>query len=145
FTLRPGEIHALMGENGAGKSTLIKIMSGVYRADSGQVLLDGEAVEIVDPVMSQSLGLSYVPQEIGVEPFMTVAENMFLGRFPRRRFGALDHRAMRRRAGQILRDLGMDLDPDAIAGTLSIAEKQMITIGRAISTDCKLIIFDEAT
>jgi len=145
FDLFPGEIHALIGENGAGKSTLIKIMSGVYRADSGEIQMNGNVIEVANPVVAQALGINYVPQEIGVEPFMTVAENIFLGRYPRNRLGMVSRRMMNRRAAETLRSLGLDLDPNAIAGSLSLAEKQMITIGRAVSTRSKLIIFDEAT
>ena len=145
FDLFPGEVHALMGENGAGKSTLIKILSGVYQADAGEILMNGVPIQVADPITAQGIGISYVPQEIGVEPFMTVAENIFLGRYPRSRFGAVSRRTMNRRASEILRSLGLDLDPNALAGSLSIAEKQMTTIGRAVSTTCKLIIFDEAT
>jgi ABC-type sugar transport system ATPase subunit len=145
LSIFPGEVHALMGENGAGKSTLIKIINGVYQADAGEILMDGIPISVAGPVDAQRLGISYVPQEIGIEPFMTVADNIFLGRYPRGRFGVIGRRVLNTRASEILESLGLDLDPEAMADSLSIAEKQMITIGRAVSTSCKLIILDEAT
>jgi len=145
FNLFPGEVHALMGENGAGKSTLIKIITGVYQADAGEILMNGVPTAVAGPVEAQRIGISYVPQEIGVEPFMTIADNIFLGRYPSGRFGVISRQVLNNRASEILESLGLDLDPTAMADSLSIAEKQMVTIGRAVSTSCKLIVLDEAT
>src|SRR5262245_57321968 len=145
FELKAGEVHALLGENGAGKSTLVKILSGVYRPDSGLVRMRGEAVEIKGPTNAQALGISPVHQELQLEPYLSVAENIFLGRQPVNRFGLIDRRRMERDAGEILRRLGASLDPDAMVESLSVAQRQIIAIARAASTAARIIIFDEPT
>jgi ribose transport system ATP-binding protein len=145
FELRAGEVHALVGENGAGKSTLVKILSGVYQPTEGSILIDGRAVHVQDPNHAQSLGISPVHQEVNLEPYLTVAENIFLGRQPKGRLGLIDHARMHRDAASLLADLGVSLDPTAVVGTLSIAERQMVAIARAVSTDARIIIFDEPT
>jgi ribose transport system ATP-binding protein len=145
FDLQAGEVHALLGENGAGKSTLVKILSGVYRPDGGVIRLAGETVEIRDPTHAQALGISPVHQELQLEPFLSVAENIFLGRQPLNRFGLIDRRRMARDAGDILRRLGVSLDPHAMVETMSVAQRQIIAIARAASTAARIIIFDEPT
>jgi ABC-type sugar transport system ATPase subunit len=145
FDLRRGEVHALMGENGAGKSTLVKILSGVYRPDAGEILLEGAPVAIASPSHAQSLGISPVHQELHLEPHLTVAENIFLGRQPLGRFGLIDRRKMEREAGRLLQGLGVAISPATLLRALSIAEKQIVAIARAVSTDARIMIFDEPT
>jgi ribose transport system ATP-binding protein len=145
FDLRAGEVHALMGENGAGKSTLIKILSGVYQPNGGTILLGGQRVTIQSPHHAQALGISPVHQEVNLEPYLTVAENIFLGRQPKGRFGLVDHGRMQREASALLASLGVSIDPTALVGAISIAERQMVAIARAVSTDARIIIFDEPT
>ncbi|HET7717671.1 MAG TPA: sugar ABC transporter ATP-binding protein [Bauldia sp.] len=145
FDLRPGEVHALLGENGAGKSTLVKIMSGVYRPDRGTIRIDGREVTIADPTEAQALGIVPVHQELHLEPYLTVAENIFLGRQPKGRFGLIDHARMRREAKAIIDGLGVALDPSARVQSLSVAQRQIIAIARAASTTARIVIFDEPT
>jgi ABC-type sugar transport system ATPase subunit len=145
FDLKPGEVHALLGENGAGKSTLVKIICGVYRPDAGEIRLDGAPVAISDPTHAQALGISPVHQELHLETYLTVAENIFLGRQPTGRFGLIDYRRMNREASKLLARLGVPLDPEAAVGSLSVAQRQIIAIARAISTTARIIIFDEPT
>jgi ABC-type sugar transport system ATPase subunit len=145
FDLHPGEVHALMGENGAGKSTLIKILCGVHPPDEGEILLDRAAVTIASPVHAHALGISPVHQELLFEPYLSVAENIFLGRQPTNRFGLIDHRRLLKEASQVLGELGVAIDPQALVGRLSIAERQVIAIARAISMRARIMIFDEPT
>ena len=145
FDLRAGEVHALLGENGAGKSTLVKIVSGVYRPDRGTIRLAGETVKITDPTHAQALGIVPVHQELHLEPYLSVAENIFLGRQPVGRFGLIDYRRMNREAGALLDRLGVSLDPEAIVESLSVAQRQIIAIARAASTTARIVIFDEPT
>lgn len=145
FDLRPGEVHALLGENGAGKSTLVKIISGVYRPDSGTIRMAGEEVRITDPTHAQALGIVPVHQELHLEPYLSVAENIFLGRQPLGRFGLIDNARMNREAGKLLAGLGVALDPGAMVESLSVAQRQIIAIARATSTTARIVIFDEPT
>jgi ribose transport system ATP-binding protein len=145
FTLRAGEVHALLGENGAGKSTLVKILSGVYAPEAGAILLDGRAVQILNPTHAQKLGISPVHQELQVEPYLSVAENIFLGRQPTGRWGVVDTRRMLSDARAALAQLGATIDPAAPVGELSIADKQLVAIARAVSTEARVVIFDEPT
>lgn len=145
FDLRAGEVHALMGENGAGKSTLIKILCGAQPPDSGQIMIDGTPVTISSPVVAGKLGISPVHQELSLEPYLSIAENIFLGRQPVNRFGLIDRRQMHSAARKVLEELGVELAPEAIVGRLSIAERQVVAIARAVSTRARFMIFDEPT
>jgi len=144
FTLRHGEIHALMGENGAGKSTLVKVLTGVYLMDEGSVRLDGVLVVIRSPQEAQKHGISTVYQEVNLCPNLTVAENLFLGREPRT-MGLINWRQMNRKAAELLKKLNISADPTAELNSYSIAIQQMIAIARAVNTECKLLILDEPT
>ena len=144
FTLRKGEIHALMGENGAGKSTLIKVLTGVYPKDSGEIRIDGvaDAISIRSPQEAQSYGISTVYQEITLCPNLTVAENMFIGRSAGK---TVDWRGMEKRAGELLDNLGIPARPRQQLGSCSLAVQQMVAIARAVDTECKVLILDEPT
>ena len=142
--LNAGEVHALMGENGAGKSTLIKALTGVYTIDSGTVLVGGEQHEFSSPAASQAAGISTVYQEVNLLPNLTVAENMLLGREPRR-FGAIHVRAMNRRARATLEGLGIDVDPTSELGEHPIAIQQLVAIARAVDVEARVLILDEPT
>jgi ribose transport system ATP-binding protein len=145
FNLLAGEVHALLGENGAGKSTLVKIICGIYKPDAGTILIRGEPVEITGPTHAQALGISPVHQELHLEPYLTVAENIFLGRQPVGRFGMIDFGRMNREAAALLKRLGADLDPESTVESLSVAQRQIIAIARAASTTAQIVIFDEPT
>ena len=144
FRLFPGEVHALMGENGAGKSTLIKVLTGVYGIDAGQIRLAGEPVLFSGPLQAQRAGISTVYQEVNLCPNLSVAENIFIGREPRR-FGAIHWKQMRQRSTELLRRLDLDLDVGALLGSYSIAIQQMIAIARAVDISAKILILDEPT
>src|SRR3954462_1833700 len=142
--LFPGEVHALMGENGAGKSTMIKALTGVYPIDSGRVALDGTERHFHSPADSQAVGISTVYQEVNLCTNLTVAENMMLGREPRR-LGGIDRRAMNRQAREILERLGLDVNPASPLGAHPIAIQQLVAIARAVSVDARVLILDEPT
>jgi simple sugar transport system ATP-binding protein len=142
--LYPGEVHALMGENGAGKSTLIKALTGVYSVDDGTILVGGEEHVFHTPAAAQAAGISTVYQEVNLVPNLTVAENMLLGREPRR-FGSIDVRAMNRRARATLERLGLDVDPGSLLGDHPIAVQQLVAIARAVDVDARVVILDEPT
>ncbi|MFI5955975.1 sugar ABC transporter ATP-binding protein [Cryptosporangium sp. NPDC051539] len=144
FRLYPGEVHALMGENGAGKSTLIKVLTGVYDIDAGSIELAGEGVRFTGPLQAQRAGISTVYQEVNLCPNLSVAENIFIGREPRR-FGVIQWRQMRRRSVDLLRTLELDLDVGALLGSYSIAIQQMVAIARAVDISAKVLILDEPT
>ncbi|RJK98358.1 sugar ABC transporter ATP-binding protein [Vallicoccus soli] len=144
FRLFPGEVHALMGENGAGKSTLIKALTGVYAVDAGEVRVGGRAVRFAGPGAAQDAGVSTVYQEVNLCPNLTVAENIMLGREPRR-FGAVDGRAMRARARTLLERMGLGIDPGSTLGSHPIAVQQLVAIARAVEVDCRVLILDEPT
>ena len=145
LVVRPGSIHALVGENGAGKSTLVKIVGGVHRRDAGVVELDGRPVDFAGPADAKAAGVAVIHQEPATFPDLTVTENIFLGREPVGRFRRIDRRAMRERARGLFRDLGVDLDPDRPAEGLSIADQQIVEIAKAISLDARLLVMDEPT
>lgn len=144
FELRVGEIHALVGENGAGKSTLIKIMTGAYRRDSGFIEYNQNSVAFQNPTEAQAVGIIAVYQEIQLVGFRTVAENIFLGREPHS-FGIIDRRRMNTGATEILRCLGLHINPRSPVSSLNIAYRQMVAIARAISFGARVLILDEPT
>jgi ABC-type sugar transport system ATPase subunit len=146
FDVRPGEVHALLGENGAGKSTLIRIMSGALAPEMGVVLVGGERVRFGAPRDARQRGIATVYQELSLFPDLTVAENIFLGNAPRTRLGALDWGAMRERARGLLDALeSRELDVDARLGDLSVANRQRVEIAKALSQDPRVLIMDEPT
>jgi ABC-type sugar transport system ATPase subunit len=146
FDVRPGEVHALLGENGAGKSTLIRIMSGALAPDQGEVRVAGERVKLTSPRDARRRGIATVYQELLLFPDLTVAENIFLGNAPRSRLGALDWGAMRARARTLLDSLeSRELDVDARLGDLSVANRQRVEIAKALSQDPRVLIMDEPT
>jgi ribose transport system ATP-binding protein len=143
--LRPGSVHALMGENGAGKSTLMKILAGVHRSDAGQILKDGQPLHLPSPRAAMAAGISTVFQELSLLPNLTIAENMFLGREPLTATGALDRRRMRAETAAALAELDLRLDPDQLVSTLTIAERQFVEIAHGIKADASVLILDEPT
>ena len=140
----PGEVMALVGQNGAGKSTMIKILNGAHRADSGEVRFKGRRVDFASPHAAQAGGVSTIFQEINLIPLRSVAENVFLGREPKR-FGLIDWGRLNREAAAILEGFGLDLDVRRPLGTYGIAVQQMVAIARAVSFDARLVIMDEPT
>jgi rhamnose transport system ATP-binding protein len=146
FDIRPGEVHALMGENGAGKSTLIKILAGLHQADQGEILVNGRPVTFASPRDAHAAGIATVHQELLLFPELTVAENIFLGQTPKTGFGAIDWRTMRQRARQLLETLDSgDLDIDQKVANLSVGNRQRIEIARALAQDARVLIMDEPT
>ncbi|SMC59075.1 monosaccharide ABC transporter ATP-binding protein, CUT2 family [Fulvimarina manganoxydans] len=144
FDLHAGEIHGLLGENGAGKSTLIKVLTGAYRRDDGRVSLDGAPIDPRDVMDAQSLGIGTVYQEVNLLPNLTVAENLFLGREPKR-FGLVDSRAINKRSREILEGYGLSIDVSALLSTYSVAVRQIVAIARAVDISGKVLILDEPT
>jgi len=146
FDLMPGEVHALMGENGAGKSTLMKILAGVYRKDSGEVLMDGKPVEIESPAHAQSLAIGIIHQELHLMGHLTAAQNIFLGREPRKAAGLLLDEGQLNRDAQALFDrLNLQLSPTTTIGDLTVARQQMVEIAKALSHKSRVLIMDEPT
>jgi rhamnose transport system ATP-binding protein len=146
FDVRPGEVHALLGENGAGKSTLIKIVSGVYQPDAGSILVNGKQVHFSTPDDARRAGVATIYQELLLFPELSVAENIFLGHAPRAGVGRIDWRAMRAEAARLLDSLEIDdLSPDQIVGALTVGNRQRVEILRALSHDARILIMDEPT
>ncbi len=145
FSVREGEVHALMGENGAGKSTIIKVLTGIYPKNGGQIFFDGKEVNPRTVQEAQQIGISTIYQELNLVPFQTVYENMFLGREIRKSIGMLDRKKMIQECERILEDLGIQVDVTKPLGTYGTAVQQMVAIGRAISVNAKLVIMDEPT
>jgi simple sugar transport system ATP-binding protein len=144
FTLRAGEIHTLMGENGAGKSTLIKVLTGVYRRDGGSVSFEGKPIDPRSPLEAQALGISTVYQEVNLIPYLSVAENIFLGRQPKR-LGKIDWAAMNRRSGEALQRLNLRIDVAKPLNSYSIAIQQLVAIARALDFQARVLVLDEPT
>jgi ABC-type sugar transport system ATPase subunit len=145
FEVRPGEVMALVGENGAGKSTLLKILAGAEHADEGAIEVEGVPVQMADPREAQGHGIAVIYQELNLAEHLSVAENVFIGREPRTRFGTVDHAEMKRRTGQLLRELRVAAAPSTIVGRLNVARRQMVEIAKALSMDARVIVMDEPT
>jgi ribose transport system ATP-binding protein len=143
--LNPGEVHALVGENGAGKSTLIKLITGVYRPDAGEVRYLGDPVTFDSPRDAQAAGISTIYQEINLVPLRSVASNLFLGREPTNRLGLIDYRRMYREARETLARYGIAVDVRRRLGELGLGVQQMIAVARALSTDARVVVMDEPT
>ncbi len=146
FSLNKGEVHALMGGNGAGKSTLMKILTGVYSADGGDILIDGQTVSIGSPRAAEALGVAMIFQEFSLVPTLSVAQNIYLNREPRKAGGlVIDDAEVVRRARAILNELGEDVDPHAIVANLSVGMCQIVEIAKALSKNARILIMDEPT
>ena len=147
--LRPGTVHALMGENGAGKSTLMKCMFGIYKMDEGEILFHGEKVTIHDPMEALKMGIAMGHQELQPIPARTIGENIFLGRYPIKKVLGLiptvDHKKMYEDTAALLKRVRMDFDPKAQLSSLSVSQMQSVEIAKAVSANCKVLILDEPT
>ncbi len=133
LTVEAGDVHMLLGENGAGKSTLMKILSGAYRKDAGEIRLNGLPVEIASPRDARDRGIRVIYQELNLVPHLSAAENIFLGELPTRWSGIVDWRTLHERTSALLLDLGMTLDPRAPVGRLGLAQRQMVEIAKALA------------
>ncbi|MDO4500985.1 MAG: sugar ABC transporter ATP-binding protein [Erysipelotrichaceae bacterium] len=148
LNLHPHSVHALMGENGAGKSTLMKCLFGIYKKDEGTIIYEGEEVNINNPLDALQRGIAIVNQELQPVPERSIAENIYIGRYPTKKIGPIsvvDHKAMREGAKRVLDDLGIDFDVDAKLGSLTISQQQLVEICKACVYDAKIIILDEPT
>lgn len=145
FELKKGEVHVLIGENGAGKSTLIKILSGVYDPDEGEIFVEGKKVNIKNPSDAHNLGIRVIYQELNLIPNMTIYENIFLGEENKKNIFFVDKKKDIYETHQILSQIGMDIDPQALIKDLGVAQKQMIEIAKAIKSQSKILVFDEPT
>ncbi len=146
--LRPGSVHALMGENGAGKSTLMKCMFGIYHMEEGEVIYEGERVQIKGPVDALRRGIAMVHQELQPIPERSIGENIYVGRYPTKQVGFLtlvDHEKMYQDAQEVLKEVHLDYDPRAKLGSLSVSQIQLVEIAKAVSAECKVLILDEPT
>jgi ribose transport system ATP-binding protein len=145
FDLKPGEVHALVGENGAGKSTLVKILSGIATQDSGSILLEGKPIELNGPRSAQDLGISIIHQELNLMPDLTIAQNVFIGREPRKFKFILNDGGLAEEVRKIFKQLHLDLDPNRKVQGLSVAQQQMVEITKALTFNSKVLIMDEPT
>lgn len=145
FAAQSGEVHALVGENGAGKSTLMKILSGVHQPDAGEIAIDGKPVHFSRPADALAAGVAMIYQELSLAPHLTVAENIFLGREPRRFNALIDHKTTNERAAALLADYGFKLNPKSKVSRLSAAKRQLVEITRAIVEAKRVIVMDEPT
>ncbi len=143
--LLPGEVHALVGENGAGKSTLVKILAGIHRPDAGVMKVGGEVVELRSPIQAQALGIAVVQQEPMMFPDLDVAENVFMGRHPRDRFGRVEWKRMYQEVDQLLASLDVSLSSHTPVQGLSVAEQQLVEIAKALSLQARVLVLDEPT
>ena len=146
--LRPGTVHALMGENGAGKSTLMKCMFGIYHMDEGEVIYEGESVQIKGPLDALNRGIAMVHQELQPIPERSIGENIYVGRYPTKKVGPItvvDHDKMYEDAAKVLKEVHLNFDPKAKLGSLSVSQMQLVEISKSVSADCKVLILDEPT
>lgn len=139
-----GEVHGLIGENGAGKSTLMKVLMGIYKADEGQILIEGKEVKISSPKEAIELGIGMVPQELNLNPYVSAAENIFLGN-EIKSYGRINWRETNKKAVDVMRTVGLDINPKTIVNTLSSAQQQLVQLSRVLATGAKILIFDEPT
>lgn len=147
FDLLPGEVHVLLGENGAGKSTLMKVLAGAYQPEEGEIEIGGETVRLSNTREAQKLGISIIYQEFNLVPYLNVAQNIYLGRYPKRKgFPVIvDHRTMRKQSQEILDSLGCEVALDSNAVDLGVAEQQMVEVAKALSIESRVLIMDEPT
>lgn len=146
FELRAGEVHALVGENGAGKSTMMKVLTGVYQKDEGRIIYQGNEVHIPDTGSAQKLGISMIHQELNLALDLTVAQNIFIGKEPRKAIRLfLDDKEMNRRTAILLKQMNLDIEPTTLVSELTVAKQQMVEIIKAISYDSQVMIMDEPT
>lgn len=145
FELRAGEVHALLGENGAGKSTLIKVLGGIYHKDEGEIFVNGKPYDIDSVEMARAAGISIIHQELVLVPWLSIKENVFLGREPKTRLGFVDYNAMYSETKKYLTDFGLNLDPNTPIAELTIAQQQMVEIVKAISFSSSIVVMDEPT
>jgi len=148
LNIKPGTVHALMGENGAGKSTLMKCLFGIYRMDEGEIIFNGEKVDITNTADALSRGIAMVQQEQTPILDRSIAENIFLGRFPTKKYGPLeviDHTKLYAETDRLLKEVNMDFDSRVKLSSLSVSQMQSVEIAKAVSADAKLVIMDEPT
>ncbi|QNK42436.1 sugar ABC transporter ATP-binding protein [Caproicibacter fermentans] len=145
ITIHEGEIMGLMGENGAGKSTLMNVLGGIFPADSGEIYIEGQKVSINSVHDSQTLGIAFIHQELALEPYLTIAENIFLGREICNSIGMVSKERMAEAAKPFLKRVGLDVDPNEFVGSLSIGQQQMVEIAKSFSLNAKILILDEPT
>ena len=145
FRVRPGSVHALMGENGAGKSTLMKIVAGVYIPDQGNMRLREQEIRLTSPLDALQNGIAMIHQELNLMPFMTVAENIWIRREPKNALGFINHAELREKTQALFDELNIDIDPEIEIQNLSISNRQMVEIAKAVSANCKVLILDEPT
>ena len=145
FSLRRGEVHALVGENGAGKSTLMNIIDGVLAPDEGEIRVEGIKVSIRNPHEAQGYGIGFVHQEIALCQHVSVAENVFMSQINADKSAFVNFRKLKRMAAELLRPLDADIDPSRTVGSLSISGQQVVEIAKALSSRCKILILDEPT
>ena len=144
ITLHKGEVVALLGENGAGKSTLIKVLSGIYQPDEGEIYLNGEKVEFDLPLKARNAGIGVIHQELNYVPTISIAENIFMGNLPKKH-GFVDYKTMYAKSRQILSRVGLSLDPKMNINKCTVAQKQLIEIAKVLSDDARILILDEPT
>ncbi len=145
LSLRPGTVHALMGENGAGKSTLMKCLFGIYTKDTGQVFFNNEEISFNNPKEAIEGGVAMIHQELQPVPKMTIAENLFLGNYPLNKFKMVDHEAMNNQTVELLKLVGLNMPPTTLLGELTVSQMQLVEIAKALAYDAKVVIMDEPT
>ncbi|MEE4348152.1 MAG: ATP-binding cassette domain-containing protein, partial [Paracoccaceae bacterium] len=143
LSVLPGEVHALMGENGAGKSTLMKVLGGIHAPDTGQIFIDEKPTVMTSPMQAKAKGVVFIHQELSLADELSVAENIFLGELPLKSFGRVDWKKLYDDTEAILKTLNVGFDARTRVGDLSIANQQMVEIGRALTVDPRAVIFDE--
>ncbi len=145
FDVRKGEVHAIVGENGAGKSTMIKILMGVHQRSAGEILIEGKSVDLKSPLKAEKNGLGAVYQDINLAKDLTVAENFYMGQLPKTKLGFVDYKTMHRETNKILESINVHVNPQSVISELSVAQQEMVVIGKVLHLKAKLVIFDEPT